>query len=301
MRVKIPALPRRYRRPVGLGIYALVTAAAFCVAFLLRFDFHVPAKYWRAFAATLPILLLVRTVMLAGMGIDRGSWRYAGMRDLVKLAWATTLSSLVFVVALFMTHLLDGLPRSVLLLEWIMFFLLAGASRFAVRCLHEGQFPNRATMGRRTIVIGAGEAAERLLRESFRETGAGLSFVGLLDDSPAMHGLQLHGVPVLGSVDQVSRLAEPHRVELLVIAIPSATGEQVRRIVKLCAEASVEFKILPSLRELIDGRAEIGQLRNREHRGPAGTRADQHEPGARRARHRWHHGTRHWRGGFDWR
>lgn len=261
MRVRIPELPRRYRRAVGLGIYALVTAVAYCAAFLLRFDFNVPAKYWQAFAATLPILLLVRSVMLAGMGVDRGSWRYAGMRDLVKLAWAATLSSLVFVVALFMAHLLEGLPRSVLLLEWVLFFLFAGASRFAIRCLNEGQFPNRPAMGRRTIVIGAGEAAERLLRESFRENGAGLSFVGLLDDSPQTHGLQLHGVPVLGSIDQVSRLAKTHRVELLVIAIPSATGEQVRRIVKVCAEASVEFKILPSLRELIDGRAEIGQLR----------------------------------------
>lgn len=261
MRVKIPQLPRHYRRPVVLGIYALVTAAAYCTAFLLRFDFQVPAKYWQAFGATLPILLLVRSVMLAGMGVDRGSWRYAGMRDVVKLAWAATLSALVFVVALFMTHLLDGLPRSVLLLEWLLFFLLAGGARFAVRCLHEGQFPNRPAMGRRTIAIGAGEAAERLLRESFRENGAGLSFVGLLDDSPETHGLQVHGVPVLGSVDQVSHFAKTYRVELLVIAIPSATGEQVRRIVKLCTDASVEFKILPSLRDLIDGRAEIGQLR----------------------------------------
>jgi FlaA1/EpsC-like NDP-sugar epimerase len=174
---------------------------------------------------------------------------------------AATLSSLVLVVALFMTHLLEGLPRSVLLLDWLLFIMLAGAGRFAVRCLHEGQFPNRPAMGRRTIVIGAGEAAERLLRESFRENGGGLSFVGLLDDATQTHGLQLHGVPVLGAIDQVSGLAKLYRVELLVIAIPSATGEQVRRIVKLCADADVEFKILPSLRELIDGRAEIGQLR----------------------------------------
>jgi FlaA1/EpsC-like NDP-sugar epimerase len=151
----------------------------------------------------------------------------------------------------------------VLLLEWLLFIFLAGAARFAVRCVHEGRLPTRqAINGRRTIVIGAGEAAERLLRESFRGDGAGLTFVGLLDDGPQTHGLQLHGVPVLGSIDQLKHFATVHRAELLVIAIPSATGEQVRRIVGLCAETGVQFKILPSLRELLEGHAEIGQLRD---------------------------------------
>ncbi|MEW5919158.1 MAG: nucleoside-diphosphate sugar epimerase/dehydratase, partial [Gemmatimonadota bacterium] len=114
----------------------------------------------------------------------------------------------------------------------------------------------------RTIVIGAGEAAERLLRESFRGDGAGLTFVGMLDDGAHTQGLQLHGVPVLGPIDQLPRFATMYRAELLVIAIPSATGEQVRRIVSLCTETGVQFKILPSLRELLEGQAEINQLRD---------------------------------------
>ncbi|MEW5916705.1 MAG: hypothetical protein AB1762_09880, partial [Gemmatimonadota bacterium] len=141
--MKIPPLSRRHRRSVILGIYALVTTAAYCIAFLLRFDFHVPIKYWQTFGATLPILIVARALVLLAMRVDRGSWRYAGMRDLVTLASASTLSSLVFVVALFMTRTLEGLPRSVLLLEWLLFVFLAGAARFAVRCIHEGQFPTR--------------------------------------------------------------------------------------------------------------------------------------------------------------
>jgi FlaA1/EpsC-like NDP-sugar epimerase len=264
-RVHIPELPRRHRRTAVLGIYALITLSAYAAAFLLRFDFAVPWKYWQAGLATLPVLLAIRLSVLAAMGVDRGAWRYAGIRDLMSLAWATTLSSLVFVVALFMTRLLEGLPRSVLLLEWLVFFMMAGGARFAVRCLHEGggQFQRRPPTGRRTIVIGAGEAAEQLLRDGFRSNGsAALTFIGLLDDAPHAKGLELHGIPVLGGIDQIPALVSKFNVELLVIAIPSATGEQMRRIVRLCADSGVEFKILPSLSELLDGKAEIGQLRD---------------------------------------
>jgi FlaA1/EpsC-like NDP-sugar epimerase len=156
------------------------------------------------------------------------------------------------------------MARSVLALDWFMFIFLAGGIRFAIRCIREGQFPLQPGHGRRTLVIGAGEAAERLLRQSFHDGRRDMRFVGLLDDNARTHGRSLHGVRILGNTDQLAELAKKHRAELVVIAIPSATGEQIRRIVTACEHTGLDFKKLPSLQELLEGSAQAGQLRDVE-------------------------------------
>jgi FlaA1/EpsC-like NDP-sugar epimerase len=156
------------------------------------------------------------------------------------------------------------MARSVLALDWFMFIFLAGGIRFAIRCVREGQFPLQSGNGRRTLVIGAGEAAERLLRQSFHDGRRGMHFLGLLDDNAASHGRSLHGVRVLGDTSRLSELAKKHRAELVVIAIPSATGEQIRRIVTACETTGLDFKKLPSLQELLEGSVQAGQLRDVE-------------------------------------
>jgi FlaA1/EpsC-like NDP-sugar epimerase len=145
-----------------------------------------------------------------------------------------------------------------------MFIFLAGGIRFAIRCAREGQFPLQPGHGRRTLVIGAGEAAERLLRQSFHDGRRGMRFVGLLDDNVGTHGRSLHGVRVLGDTRQLPDLAKKHRAELLVIAIPSATGEEIRRIVTACETTGLDFKKLPSLQELLEGSVQAGQLKDVE-------------------------------------
>jgi FlaA1/EpsC-like NDP-sugar epimerase len=250
------------RWPTVLSIHVILTALAYWAAFALRFDFDIPRTEWRLFASTLPYLLVLRLCVLGRMGVFRGSWRHVSLSDLVTLSIAVTLSSLLFVATLFLTGHLLGMPRSVLALDWVLLIFLSGGVRFATRCAREGQLSGRPAKGKRTFLIGAGEAAERFLRQSLHDGRGSMCFVGLLDDDPRTHGVSLHGVPVIGSIEGLGELASRHRVELLVIAIPSATGEQIRRIVGLCAEAGIEFKILPSLQELVDGRAEVGQLRN---------------------------------------
>src|SRR5690606_6477258 len=113
------------------------------------------------------------------------------------------------------------------------------------------------------LVIGAGEAAERLIRQ-VRHGGATFRIVGLVDDDLRKKGMRLHGVPVLGATAQLKTLVAQHDVKLLVIAIPSATQEEMKHIVARCMETGVEFKIVPPLHELIDGRARLSQIRSVE-------------------------------------
>ena len=258
----LPLLPSRIRGPTILAIDAVVVAAAYHAAFGLRFDFDVPDAYLRQLGATLPVLVLLRLVCLWRLGVVRGSWRHVGLTDLAALATAVTASSLLFVGALFMMGRLDGMPRAVLVLDWLLFIFLAGGVRFATRYTIEGRLPTRRGAGRRTLVIGAGEAAERFLRTTLHDGRGQMAFIGLLDDGPTLRGVSLHGVRVLGPTADLRLHAARHRAELIVIALPSATGEQMRRIVGLCTATGLEFKILPSLRELIDGGRRVGQLRD---------------------------------------
>jgi len=261
---RISSIASSNRRVIVVATHVILAAVAYLTAFLLRFDFHLPATVIGQLAQTLPYVVLLRVVTLECFGVHRGSWRHVGSRDLVALSVATTVGSLLVVAALFLTGNLWGIARSVLALDWFMFVFLAGGIRFAIRCAREGQFPMHSDHGRRTLVIGAGEAAERLLRQSFHDGRRGMRFVGLLDDNAGTHGRSLHGVRVLGDTSHLAELAKKHRVELLVIAIPSATGEEIRRIVTACETTGLDFKKLPSLQELLEGSVQAGQLQDVE-------------------------------------
>jgi len=169
-------------------------------------------------------------------------------------------SGVVFYVGLALTGRLEAVPRSVMVLDWMSMMLMAGGLRFAARWLREGSVPWRAPDGRRVLVVGAGEAAERLLRQIRHDNMRSLHVVGLVDDDESKQHMSLHGVPVLGLTRQLSELASRHRAELIVIAVPSASPEQLRRIVSCCLQTKLEFKKLPSMRDILEGRASVSEL-----------------------------------------
>jgi FlaA1/EpsC-like NDP-sugar epimerase len=254
-----------YRRALIVGTHVLLVPLAYLAAYAIRFDFRIPEPEFRVFLATLPYLLAIRLAVYARYGLFRGYWRHVGLRDLIDLGVATTLSTTLFVAFLFVFGWPPALPRSVFLLDWLSVVFLSGGLRFVTRAFKEGQLPMQGSRGgRRTLLIGAGEAAEMLLRQSLHDVREGLSVVGLVDDNPITHGRSIHGVPVLGATTDLEQLVHQHRIQLIVIAIRSAAAEQMRRIVQRCTVTGTEFKIIPSLQDLLDGRAGIGQLREVE-------------------------------------
>jgi FlaA1/EpsC-like NDP-sugar epimerase len=267
----LPAFLLRLRRPIVLALHLMLVPVGYYAAFSLRFDFRPPQAYLDLFWRTVPYLVVLRLACFALFGLFHGWWRHVGMRDLVDLVRATTVSSILLVLCLFMTGDLQGpgtaspLPRSVLVLDWITAVILFGGVRFAVRAFREERLlPWRQPRGKRTLIIGAGTASERLLRESQREGESELCPVAVVDDDAGKRGMRLHGIPVLGTVDDVPDLVRKGSIQQIVIAIPSATRKEMRRIVDACLKTEVDFKIVPSMRELLDGRARLGQLRNVE-------------------------------------
>ena len=253
-----------YRGPLTWALHACLVALAYAGAYALRFDFAIPSDELRRLVTTLPYLVALRPLAFHSFGLFRDYWRHVGMRDLVNVTLAVTLSSAAFLPILWLAGHARGMSRAVLMLDWLLAIFFVGGFRFAIRISREASSLMKvgSPKGKRAFIIGAGEAGEQLLRQLSHDKRQQLWVVGLIDDDPDTHGRSLHGVRVLGGVRDLRRLAAHHHIELLVIAIPSADRAQLRRIVDRCAETRIQYKILPPLQDLLAKRAEIGQLRD---------------------------------------
>lgn len=260
----MPPVLVRHRRPLVLAGHALLVITAYAVAFLLRFDGPVPSDSVQAFKVTVMALVLIRLATFALYGMHRGFWRHFGHHDLLCLAKAVALGTVIFTLALVAGGRLGSVPRSVVIMEAMLTFLFAGGSRFTVRSAREwlARRSSGEGEGRRMLVVGAGIAGERLLRQLTHGNGGGMSLraVALLDDDPDKWSMSLHGVPVVGPVSQLAETVARQQAELVVIAIPRATPAELQRIVDLCLAAKVEFKRLPAMREMLQGSVRSGEL-----------------------------------------
>lgn len=252
----------RSRRALGVMIQLIVWTASFLGAFLLRFDFTIPSAFVSTILVGLPVLLTLRAAFCARVGLFRDLWRYTGTRDILALAKATGLSTAAFV--LFAVFALKGFPRSIFIIDWLAGFLAVGGLRLGTRLTREVSHASQSIgiARRKVLIVGAGNAGESLLRELHRSHAARYEVAGLVDDDPSKVGAHIHGVRVLGTIENGPHLARLHGVDEIIVAIPSATGRQMRRIVDVFRPCAVNVRTIPGLDQLIDGRVFTSQIRS---------------------------------------
>lgn len=263
-RIMFPLRPR-WASAVKIGIHLLLVPVAYYFAYSVRFDFDIPSHHLETLLRTLPVLLAIRFAAFALFRVDRGWWRYVSVVDLVSLLKACTASTVAVVLVLFLAGQLKGLPRSILFLDWAFTLLLIGGTRLSVRvALQENGFWKGMNLHGRTpvVIVGAGDAAERLVRELHRDRTAAYAPLALVDDDPAKVGMSMHGVRVRGTTDQLAAVAENCGATLAIIAAPSATRQQIQQIVRHCKQANLRCQIVPSLPELLTGSAKLSQPRD---------------------------------------
>ncbi len=244
---------------------SLIIAGSFLLAYAIRFDFSIPPNYWQRILSLLPAVLLIKLALLWQFGCFRGWWRYVSMPDLVQMVKANFLASLVFVVYAVLIYRLELIPRTVLILDGIFCFLFVGGIRFATRAFREQYLPlRRGTELKKTraLLVGAGDAGQLIAREIHSNQLLDLHLVGFIDDDPVKRKASFQGVDVLGSQLDINRVVRSFRIDEIIIAIPSATGGQIRSIIENCRESNVKFRILPKIGDLIDGRASVQQIRD---------------------------------------
>jgi FlaA1/EpsC-like NDP-sugar epimerase len=251
----------RYRTVVLVTLHFVLVLASYTLAFLLRFEWVIPAAYLQTYYTTLPIVLGVRLLAFAHFRLYRGWWRYVGMRDLFDLLQAVAVSSLVFIALLALLGLAEDVPRTIYLLDPLLTVAMIGGARFMLRMIRERRRPQRAPRLRRVLIIGAGDAGELLLREMHNNPKLGYLPVGFVDDDDHKTGFRIHGVEVLGTTGQLHEVLEGHPADELIIAIPSASRDQIQAIVNRCLGTKLPFKIIPAIAALRDGQVHMSQVR----------------------------------------
>lgn len=240
-------------------------AFSLLLAFLLRFDFSIPSADWRLFAQLLAPLLMIKIAVFWKMGLNHGWWRYVSIADVIEIFKANVFASALFVLYVAFSRGMTGIPRSVLLLDGLLCFLLGCGVRLVTRAYRENYFPMPTMQEnnlKRVLVVGAGSAGQAIVREMRQNPSLAISVVGFIDDDPEKQEQHFHGVPVLGGQENLDPVCRERGVAEVIIAIPSATGKQVRSIVDRCRQAGVTFKTLPGVGDLIGGNVTVQQIKD---------------------------------------
>jgi len=234
---------------------------ALLAAFWVRFNFEsIPLNYQSSMWSMLLVCLVVQTIAFWLFNLYRGIWRFASVPDLLRIMRAVAVGVLITFAVLFIWLRLADVPRSVMLLYPM--FLLAGLTipRLFYRWLKDQHMGFASMQGKRTLVIGADEAGELLLRDLLKHDD--YMPIGVLDDDERKHGLEIHGVRVLGALGELDVYIPSLELELVILALPSAPHATLQHLMQVCSSHSIPCRILPSLPELTDESVSLGQLRD---------------------------------------
>ncbi|MCX6035675.1 MAG: nucleoside-diphosphate sugar epimerase/dehydratase [Chloroflexi bacterium] len=254
-------IPNRYILLIDIFLTIISVVAAFALRLDVDYHLYLPAVYWM-----IAISLVVKLSIYQFFGLYRRLWAYASINELLLIIMAVTAASIAvsgITLMLLMTRLLN-FPRMVLPLDWLISLIGVGGFRFSLRLISETRTANakpQAGKANKVLVIGAGDAGALVVREMQRNPQLGLRPVGYLDDDPGKQKHQIHGVPVVGKLNDLGRALDNRPVDEVIIAIPSTGGHIIRMVTDICRLKGVPFRTMPGLYELIGGKVSVNRLR----------------------------------------
>lgn len=246
----------------------LVIDSGLCSATLLLswFLWLYPEGIAESFKWEMGIFVLIRILSFTGFKLYNYMWRYASVKAILNIGSAITASTFIMIVV---SRLWGraSIPIPVFIIDWAFAVLAIGGFRLSLRLYQDflSQHLNKnrtEDIKRKVIIIGAGDAGEIVAREIRRATSLQYELMGFLDDDAQKKGRRINGVPILGHTENLVAMAKKYEIEIAIIAIPSAEGKEIRRLVSLCEDAKIKSQITPGLIEIISGRVSLNQIRN---------------------------------------
>ncbi|MCG9479529.1 MAG: polysaccharide biosynthesis protein [Actinomycetia bacterium] len=245
----------------------LIFFSAFTLSFYLRGQINLgglaslPPQYSAYVWEYTLIIIGVKLLIFAVFGMYRKIWKYASFREFITIMQCLVLSAaiMIFVFYIFET---PYFPKSILIIDFLLTMIMVATSRYSARLFNELKFGSIYTRKKRALIIGAGDAGEMIAREMIRQKNTQYQPVGFLDDDKAKLGQQIHGIRVVAKTQDIKRIIKKLSVDEVIIAMPSASGEVRKEIAFKAREEGVVCKTLPSLYEIIDGKAHLYQVRD---------------------------------------
>lgn len=235
---------------------------AFYAAFYLRFEGDIPQKYFATYKDNILVLTAIKIAIFAYFKLYKSLWKYASVEELTQIVVASFVANAGVLSFLFIkqTHL----PRSIYIIVGMLDIILIGGVRFSYKAVKRvaSNDIKRNTDEKRVMIIGAGDAGAMVIKELKNHTQLNSRPVAIIDDDYKKEGQRINGVPVLGQRLDIASVAHKMKIDEIIIAIPSASKSDIRKIVEECKRTKCKLKILPGMFELIDGKVSIKEIRD---------------------------------------
>ena len=242
---------------IFLFLDAILTSLSVLLAFAVRFEGQIPIRYFSNIPGIISLTLAITLPIFYFLRLYHFSWIYVSAAELISLIKATSLSFLLLTATFFILRdeaIFSGFPRSTLFISYFFIFIFSGGIRFGKR-IYLQIFPGvKKGEKERTLIVGAGDAGEQILRNVLNSRYSPYLPIGFIDDNPAKQGILIHGIRVLGKIDDISRIIKEEKTETLIIALPSAGSQIIQKAAEEGLKAGVKkikkFSSFGSLEEI---------------------------------------------------
>ncbi|MBW8001481.1 MAG: polysaccharide biosynthesis protein [Planctomycetes bacterium] len=269
-----PTLLLRYRKLLIILAHAFVFALSLLLSFLLAKNMRfTDGWFFEQYPRMLIGFVIIKLIVFGFFKQYRGWWRYVSISDLTGITSSSVLSTLIIVTLWFAVvlnvapvrqHLqsIADVAQSIFLLDMATTVLLLAGLRMLIRLYYEEFRSVESGRLKRFLIVGAGNAGEALLREIHRMAVTEYEVIGFVDDEQVKQGTSIHGLPILGLVEQLPQICEERNIEEIAIAIPSATHQQLRHVIQVCEGTKIRFRTVPSITDIASGKFRVSQIRD---------------------------------------
>jgi FlaA1/EpsC-like NDP-sugar epimerase len=254
-----------YKKAVFIIFDILSIVLSLWLAFLLRFEWNIPLNHFLNMVGMIFLSLAFLLPVFYRMDLYSFSWSFVSANEMVRLFKGVSLGYLFLGASLFLLkdhYIFSGFPRSTVVMSFFFVFLFCGAGRFAKRIYLQVKGTGMGKNRKRTLIVGSGNAGEQILRSIMQSRSSYLP-VGFIDDIGSRRGISIHGLKVLGRIEDISKVVEREKIEAMIIAMPSAGSALIKEAARRGREAGLkEVKIVPSMEEIIGGRISVENLKS---------------------------------------
>lgn len=253
----------RLRTPVLMLCDTILINLAILIPYSIFLNERLTSEHLDQYYILAAIATVVMLAVISFFKLYNRVWAYASTGELRAIIRAVTLGSVIIYLV---THLIEtGIPSTIIVVFWAFTIIFIGGSRLAWRVyLRPGmgnRTPEETTKKKRTLIYGAGDAGALVAREFNNHYNGSHTVIGFLDDNPRKHNLIIHDIPVLGGIDKLYRVVQEYKVNEIIIAMPSAPGAEVRKIVETCKACVDQVLIVPGVYEILDGKVTLNKIR----------------------------------------
>ncbi|TSC95216.1 MAG: polysaccharide biosynthesis protein CapD [Parcubacteria group bacterium Licking1014_1] len=245
---------------------AILIAVSVWLAFLIRFDGQIPSQYFSFISRMIALAAIFIIPIFYFHKLYSFSWSYVSASEAISLFRATTISFLFLGIAIYISNYFPhfiNFPRATIFISYFLVFIFCGGIRFAKRIYLHIIGSGRGLNREKTLIVGAGDAGEQILRSIMSSAGTSYCPVGFVDDSPIKQGVTIHGLKVLGKISDIPKLAMAEEIRQLIIALPAVDNKTIKKAIELARLAGLKkIKIAPSLEEIISGRISFKNLKD---------------------------------------